>query len=75
MFEVGQKVTIITEKVAYDGVILARATGDDGQRAYKIALHGGGIEQTGQWHKAADVFIQEPVDPDPDFSLESLANK
>ena len=75
MFDVGQKVTVITDKVNYDGVILARANGDDGQRAYKIALHGGGFDQAGQWHKACDVFVQEPVQPEAELSLEDIASR
>ncbi|MGA2349190.1 MAG: hypothetical protein ABSF70_02050 [Terracidiphilus sp.] len=64
MFEVGQKVTVIADKViSYDGVILARATGDNnGPGAYKIALEGSGAEQMGQWHKACDVFVREKSD-------------
>jgi hypothetical protein len=66
MFEVGQKVVVITERgTAYDGFILARATGDDGAGAYKIALDGGGLGQMGQWHRADDVFVQEPVTEEP----------
>ena len=61
MFDVGQQVTVINEKgVAYDGYIIARATGDDGQKAYKIALEGGGLSQLGQWHKASEVFVIDP---------------
>ncbi len=61
MYEVGQEVTVITDKgVAYNGVVMARATGDDGQKAYKIALEGGGLTQLGQWHKASDVFVIDP---------------
>jgi hypothetical protein len=58
MFEVGQEVTVITEKgVAYNGCVLARATGDKGAKAYKIAVDGAGLQQLGQWHKACDVFV------------------
>lgn len=61
MYEIGQEVTVITDKgVAYNGVVMARATGDDGQKAYKIALEGGGMTQLGQWHKAGDVFVIDP---------------
>jgi hypothetical protein len=49
MFDVGEKVTVIADKgITYDGIILARATGDSGLGAYKIALDGGGTEQMGQ---------------------------
>ncbi|HUN83506.1 MAG TPA: hypothetical protein VMU48_03965 [Terracidiphilus sp.] len=61
MFKVGQEVTVISEKgVAYSGYVLASATGDEGQKAYKIAIDGGGMGQLGQWHKAADVYVMDP---------------
>ncbi len=64
MFEVGQEVTVINDKgVAYNGYILARATGDDGQKAYKIVIDGGGLEQMGQWHKSSDIFVLDPQLP------------
>jgi hypothetical protein len=64
MFDVGQEVTVISDKgVAYDGYVLARATGDDGSKAYKVVLAGGGLEQMGQWHKACDVFVVDPEIP------------
>jgi hypothetical protein len=56
---------VISEKaVAYEGFIRARATGEDGRGAYKIGLQGAGLEQPGQWHKAGDVFVPEPVNED-----------
>ena len=64
MIEVGQEVTVISEKgVAYTGVVLARATSDDGSKAYKIAIEGGGLQQLGQWHKANDVFVMDADEP------------
>ncbi|HLY39999.1 MAG TPA: hypothetical protein VKR52_02250 [Terracidiphilus sp.] len=58
MFNVGQEVTVISDKgVGYTGYILACATGDDGQKAYKIAMDGAGMGQLGQWHKSTDVFV------------------
>lgn len=61
MYEVGQEVTVITDKgVAFNGVVMVRATGDDGQKAYRIALEGGGLTQLGQWHKPGDVFVIDP---------------
>ncbi len=60
MFNVGQKVMVITEKgIAYDATILARAQSDDGHTAYKVAMNGLGPEQMGQWHKASEVFLPE----------------
>lgn len=64
MFKVGQEVMVISDKgIAYNGYILARATGDDDLKAYKIVVDGGGMEQMGQWHKASDVFVLDPSDP------------
>jgi len=58
MFDVGQKVLVLTDKgVAYDATIIARATGDSGPGAYKVVLNDRGPEQLGQWHKADDVFL------------------
>jgi hypothetical protein len=63
MFDVGQRVMVITEKgVSYDATILARAEGDHGPGAYKVALHNLGPDQLGQWHKACDVFLPEKMD-------------
>jgi len=64
MLNIGQEVTVITDKgVAYSGYIMARATSDDGQKAYKIALEGGGLSQLGQWHRACDVYVMDPQGP------------
>jgi hypothetical protein len=64
MIEVGQEVTVISEKgVAYTGVVQARATCDDGSKAYKIAVDGAGLQQLGQWHKACDVFVPDSEEP------------
>jgi hypothetical protein len=40
---------------------MQRAAGEDGANAYKIGLEGAGFQQQGQWHKAADVFVPEPI--------------
>ena len=65
MFDLNQTVIVITEKgLAYEGFILARASGEDGAGAYKIGLEGAGFAQQGQWHKASDVFVQEPIKED-----------
>ena len=62
MFEINQTVIVITEKgVAYDGFVMARASGENGSAAYRIGLEGAGYEQQVQWHKAGDVFVREPV--------------
>jgi hypothetical protein len=62
MLELNQTVIVITDKgTAYEGYIMARATGEDGASAYKIGVEGAGFEQQGQWHKADDVFVPEPV--------------
>lgn len=60
MLELDQKVIVITEKgIAYEGFVLARASGENGTAAYKIGLEGAGFNQPGQWHKACDVFVEE----------------
>ncbi len=78
MFEVGQEVTVITDKgIGYNGFILARATGADGLKAYKVSIDGAGLQQLGQWHKASDVFVLDSQDPAPQEmpqSLESLVD-
>ncbi len=62
MFEVGQQVTVITDKgIGYNCYVLARASGDNGIKAYKVSSDEGGMGQMGQWHKAADIFV---IDPD-----------
>jgi hypothetical protein len=78
MFEVGQEVTVITDKgIGYNGFILARATGADGLKAYKVSIDGAGLQQLGQWHKASDVFVLDPQDQSPQETpptLESLVD-
>jgi hypothetical protein len=65
MLEINQTVIVITDKgVAYDGYIMARASGEDGAAAYRIGLEGAGFEQQGQWHKAGDIFVPEPKKDD-----------
>jgi len=65
MLELNQSVIVIADKgMSYEGYIMARATGEDGSGAYRIGVEGAGIEQQGQWHKASDVFIPEPVKED-----------
>jgi len=64
MLELNQTVIVITDKVAYEGYIMARATGEDGASAYRIGVEGAGFEQQGQWHKATDVFVPEPLKED-----------
>jgi hypothetical protein len=69
MFNVGDRVMVITDKgVAYDATILARAKGDHGTGAYKVAQHGLGPEQLGQWHRACEIFLPEKNEEKPDDS-------
>ena len=43
MLELNQSVIVITEKgVAYDGYVMARASGENGSAAYQIGLEGAG---------------------------------
>jgi hypothetical protein len=44
MFEVGQQVTVITDKgIGYNCYILVRAGGDNGIKAYKVSSDEGGM--------------------------------
>ena len=75
MFDIGQAVLVITDKgIAYDGVIMARAMGDNGgPPAYQIALHGAG--QQSQWHRSSEVFLPEMVEPEDPDSIENFLKK
>jgi len=76
LFDAGQKVTVIADKgISYDGVILARAVGDNGPGAYKVALNGSVTEQMGQWHRAIDVFVYEKSDNKKQDFWESSTEK
>jgi hypothetical protein len=60
MFDIGQKVVVITgNAIPYNGVILARAKGDNGPGAYKVVPKDSRPEESGQWHKAGEVFAPE----------------
>ena len=60
MFDVGQKVLVITDKgISYDAIVLATAKGDDGRAAYKVTMSGLGPEQPGQWHKACEIYVPD----------------
>jgi hypothetical protein len=60
MFDLGQKVVVITgNAITFNGVILARAKGDNGPGAYKVVPKDSGPGEPGQWHKASDVFAPE----------------
>ena len=75
MFDVGQRVIVITDKgLAYDATVLERAQGDGGPGAYKVVLNDRGPEQLGQWHKACDVFTLEKSDDEDEAesSIESF---
>ncbi len=76
MFQRGQKVIVVTDKVsAYEATIVAVAMDDAGNRAYKVALEGSGIEQLGQWHKASDIFIQEDSAEDEQASWDEFVRR
>jgi hypothetical protein len=65
MFEVGQKVLVITDKgISYDAIVLATAKGDDGRGAYKVTMSGLGTDQPGQWHKACEIFVPDKTATD-----------
>jgi hypothetical protein len=61
MFELGQKVIVISDKgIAYDAIVLARAKSDSlAPGAYKVSISGKIDDQQGQWHKACDIFFPE----------------
>jgi hypothetical protein len=60
MFDIGQKVVVITDNaITFNGTILARAKGDNGPGAYKIAQQDSDPEEPGEWHKANNVFAPE----------------
>jgi hypothetical protein len=76
VFQRGQKVIVVTDKVsAYEATIVAVAMDDAGNRAYKVALEGSGIEQLGQWHKASDIFIQEDSAEDEQASWDEFVRR
>jgi hypothetical protein len=73
MLKRGQTVIVITDKgIAYQADIVATAKDDSGQAAYKVAVHGMGGEQLGQWHKAGDVFVEEQTTAEEDASWDSI---
>jgi hypothetical protein len=60
MFEVGQKVIVISDKgISYDAIILATAQADDGTKAYKVTMNGLATDQSGQWHKSSEIFVPD----------------
>jgi hypothetical protein len=74
MFDLGQKVVVITDKgITYDAVVVGRAKGDSGgPGAYRVTLNDLGTENPGQWHKAADVFLPEPTEQEKKDSWEEF---
>jgi hypothetical protein len=71
MIEVGEEVTVINDKgIAYTGYVMATATSADAQKAYKIAVEGGGLQQLAQWHKASNVFMIDPPAPPRDEPIQ-----
>jgi hypothetical protein len=73
MLKTGQTVIVITDKgIAYEADIVATAKSDSGLAAYKVAVHGAGSEQLGQWHKACDVFVEDQTEAEEDASWKSI---
>jgi hypothetical protein len=63
MFDLGQKVLVITENgITVSATILARARGDNGPGAYKVALNDQGPEHRVEWHRAGEVFVPEQTE-------------
>jgi len=72
MYEIGQKVVVITDNaITFDATILARAKGDEGPGAYKVAMNDHSPEQVGQWFKASDVFLPEQTEAEKKESWDS----
>jgi hypothetical protein len=75
MFDIGQKVVVITEnQITLDAVILARAKGDNGPGAYKVAYNDSGPGEAGQWHKASEVFVPEKTAQEERESWDGFIN-
>ncbi len=76
MFEIGQAVLVISDKgIAYNGFVLARATGDNGgPPAYQITPHGAS-QQSSQWHRSSEVFLPEEAPPEDSGSIASFLRK
>ena len=73
MLKRGQTVIVISDKgIAYQADIVATAKDDSGRAAYKVAVHGMGGEQLGQWHKAGDVFVEEHSEGEEDAAWNSI---
>ena len=73
MLKRGQTVIVISDKgIAYEADIVATAKDDNGRAAYKVAVHGMGGEQLGQWHKAGDVFVEEHAAEEEDAAWKSI---
>ncbi len=75
MFDVGQAVLVITDKgIAYDGYVIARATGDNGgPPAYQVSPRGGG--QQSQWHRSSEVFLPEETETEDPSSVTSFLKR
>jgi hypothetical protein len=72
MFEIGQRVIVITENaITFDATVVGRAKGDEGPGAYKVVPQGQGPGQLGQWHKANEVFIAEQTEAERKDSWDS----
>jgi hypothetical protein len=75
MFDIGQKVVVITENaITFEAVILARAKGDNGPGAYKVAYSESGPGDSGQWHKASEVFVPEKTAQEERDSWDGFLN-
>jgi hypothetical protein len=75
MLDIGQEVLVITDKgIAYEGVVKARATGDNGgPPAYQVTLRGAG--QQSQWHRSNEVFLPEQTEPEDPDAFETFLKK
>jgi hypothetical protein len=75
MFDIGRKVVIITDNaITFEGTIVARAKGDNGPGAYKVAAKDGDTDDPGEWHKACDVFTPEQTAEEARASWDGFLN-
>jgi hypothetical protein len=77
MFELDQKVVVITEKgLPFNGLITGRAKGDDGGRgAYKVTPTGPEADHFGEWYRATDVFLPEQTAQEKKDSWNEFLNE
>jgi hypothetical protein len=67
IFAIGQKVVTVTDTQQHaDGVIVASASDDQGNSAYKVSYEAGSTNTPARWFKAVDVFVEHVALPEQD---------